>query len=120
MMVRCVQLINGVTGNVVESSTWMTIDSVYTVLAIDVSPGQSPHFRIVGDNPHTPALFDCRMFSVVEGSFPSSWQVYLSPQGHMEIGPLAWLRPGYWDAYFDGDPGAERVFEAERQRMLGG
>lgn len=118
MIVRCVRLINEVTGEFEESSPWATVGKTYVVLAISMTPDQPVRFRLIGDDAGTPVLFDSRMFELVSDEIPSSWRVDLVADGFVEMAPSSWLRQGFWDDYFDVDPAARREFEAEATAML--
>jgi hypothetical protein len=41
------------------------------------------------------------MFVTTSSKIPSNWVVQLRSDGALEIGPEAWLTPGFWEEYLD-------------------
>lgn len=114
MKVRCVRLVNSVSGEPEARSPWLTVGSEYVVLALSVVPGRNVTFRLIGNDGRTPALFAASQFEIIRGNIPSVWEVQIEEEGRLEIGPRPWLRPGFWEDYFDGMPEATTEFEAAR------
>lgn len=115
MKVRCVQLLNSL-GNPVDSSGWAKLDAIYHVLSIWVEPGQT-RLRLIGENP-TPALFEPEMFEVVSSTIPGNWAITSPRPGCLDIGPLAWAQPFFWEQYFDHQPEAMACFKDELAKMV--
>lgn len=116
MKVQCKQIFSATTGAPMSTSPWLTIGRVYTVLAIEIDES-GIKFRFVGDDGQTPSLHRAVQFDLVEGDIPTSWVVHYAPGGVMELGPAAWAKAGFWEAYFDGDSGAQATFNAIRREM---
>lgn len=74
-------------------------------------------FRMFGDE-CTPALFGASQFEVVSDAIPSAWRVRRVGDSLLLLEPEAWLTPGFWEAYFNLDPEAERIFEKIFQELV--
>jgi hypothetical protein len=117
MIVRCVRIINEMTGEPLPPNSWLSVGRTYVVLAVFVADGASPKYRIIGDDAVTPALHAASQFDVVSAALPSIWKAHLVPYKYFELAPLSWTAAGFWEAYFDGDPAAEAAFR-EAYRAL--
>ncbi len=115
MKVRCVQILDS-RGRPVERSAWVKLGSVYHVLEIWIEPGQT-RFRLVGEEP-TPALFEPEMFEVVSSVVPCTWGITSPKPGCLSFAPEAWKRTGFWEEFFDCEPGALACFEEQRKRIV--
>jgi len=116
--VRCLTIINRVTGGVVSESSWVTIGSEYTVLAVSATPDHRFSVRLdLGDK--APVLWDSEMFETTDPIIPSVWVARFSPGGSLQLAPPRWLERGFWERYFDNETDAVAVFEEDRRRILG-
>ncbi|TCC48813.1 hypothetical protein E0H75_19770 [Kribbella capetownensis] len=119
MRVVCVDVPVPVIGMEVESSPWVTLDREYVVLAISAEAGGRVQLQLVTDDKDTLGWFDAGCFVCVEGDVPSTWVVRLGEKGLLELGPEAWLAPGFWEAYYDGDASAADAVESQLAAILG-
>ena len=55
------------------------------------------------------------MFMTVDGRLPDSWEARLGEGGVLRLGPREWMKPGFWDAYFDREPTAVEAYERGRR-----
>jgi hypothetical protein len=117
MRVLCVKLLDA-KGDEGPTSAWATLDSEYIVLAVQATPNRDVRLRIVGDDDSTPVLFESEMFMTVSNDIPSNWVASIGEDGDFDLAPQKWLRPDYWEDYFNGDPDAVSDFEEERTRIL--
>ena len=117
MIVECIKKISATTGEEIPHSTSLTIGKTYLVLEIYAEPGRNILFRLV-DNEQIPALFSSTQFRTVDNSISSTWIASVGEDGIVELGPKKWLRPGFWEDYFDDVPAAIEDFEQERARIL--
>jgi len=89
---------------------WLRPDVDYVVLSVEVL-GDESAYRIVTEDNATPALFESSLFDVTDESVPGLWvqvsQAHGKPDQRM---PRAWSADGFWEAFFDGDPGARRAY----------
>jgi hypothetical protein len=85
---------------------WLHAGKVYDVLSVE---GRGK-YRIESEQSGTPALFDSAIFEVVDGSRPSNWVAYGE-----NLLPERWAARGFWEAFFDGEPEALRIYREERQ-----
>lgn len=54
---------------------------------------------------------------VVDARLSGRWRAELV-NGALFLAPALWLRPGFWEQFFDGDPAAERDFRLERDLLV--
>lgn len=109
----CRRIESPTTGGELEDSPWLTIGREYDVLEIVAYPGREVLLRISGDDgAGGPGLWDSRLFATTSASLPTSWVASIDADGTMRMGPGAWHRYGFWEAYFDGDPRAVSDFKA--------
>jgi hypothetical protein len=124
--VRCVRLIDPIMLEVVSElvpgerqlSGWLPslrTGQEYVVLAFTVDDRDQALLRI--DAGESPGLYDRRMFVTVSDRIPSNWVATLDELGRVEFGPAIWQHPGFWDAYFSGEPDAVGMFRQERQKI---
>jgi hypothetical protein len=109
--VRCVAVISATTGEPMEKSAWLTIGKMYDVLALAATPHGDILFRLVGDDDHRPGLFASSQFEIVDGRLPRCWSAMMRSDGSLQLGPQPWQRPGFWEEYFDDEPGAIAAYE---------
>jgi hypothetical protein len=114
MRVRCVKLVDAL-GNIASTSSWAKVGAEYEVLGASCD-GARVLLRLIGEEA-IPALFELEMFEVVNPSIPPSWIVAVPRPGLLTIGPEAWARPGFWEAFFDQEPWAQACFQEELQRL---
>lgn len=106
MRVLCLQIINPITGVNESTSPWLDLDDEYEVLEVYAYPGGRIDLRLAAKDAGTPALFDSTMFMTIDDTIPPTWTVRLEDGGALRLAPREWMRPGFWDAFFDGDPDA--------------
>lgn len=110
MRVRCIRLINSVTGQPETSSTWLTLDREYVILSVLADGTGQVLYRLLSDDGRTPGLFASTQFEVVAASLPSIWCIRVTATGGVELAPPAWLTPGFWESYFNGEKAAQDAF----------
>lgn len=112
MRVRSVQIISPVTRKVVADHPSMRVGEEYTVLEVAAGPGGDSSLRIHrGDE--SPGIWDSAMFETTDPTVPSIWVAQLSDGGGLRLAPPRWLERGFWERYFDGEPDAVAIFEAD-------
>lgn len=90
----------------------LTDGAAYEV--IEVTTERDRTLLRIRSNDGTPALFDSRGFVVIDDSIPSDWRIELS-DGSATVGPMEFLRPGFWESFFDRDAMAVQLFEARQE-----
>jgi hypothetical protein len=113
--VECIQTRSSTTGERVKKSPWLTVGKTYTVLAISASPGREILLRLIGDDGDTAGLFSSDMFETIDTRLPPTWIAKLDTDGTLELAPAEWMREGFWEDYFNGDPSAISAFEGARR-----
>lgn len=117
MKVRCVRLLDS-SGKPQEKSGWLTIGKVYHVLEVIQNSRGKWMFRLLGDEPNGPALFQFEEFEIVASKIPASWTIAWGKDGFFELTPEAWRQTGFWEKYYDRNPDAIQVFEEEKRKLI--
>lgn len=91
----------------------------YPVLEVFSAADGENLFRIETVRDETPGLYDSRLFEVTDGSVPPHWAVSTGTRGDITLGPVEWETPGFWDAFFDGEPWAVNLYQSEKSKSLG-
>jgi len=116
MKVICTKVPLSPTGEVLDSSPWVTVDAEYDVVSVIAEPARRLLVQIVTDDGSL-GLFDSANFMTVDGAMPESWAARIGEGGVLELAPAAWLAPGFWEAYYDGAPSAVDAVESELQAL---
>jgi hypothetical protein len=98
-----------------DDANWLRCGARYTVQAVYFDRQQGVRYRIMSDDAATPALFPATEFTLIDGTMPDSWIAFVHSNGEFELSPPAWVEPGFWARYFDGDAEAIRVFASNTQ-----
>lgn len=99
---------------------WLKAGKDYTVLSVEAAgAGVSANvYRIQSDDNATPALFEAKLFRLVDARIPSCWIVVQQDDLPIQLMPASWAEDGYWERFFDGDPAARREYEAITHGIL--
>jgi hypothetical protein len=90
----------------------------YSVLEVfSIADGENL-FRFETVRDETPGLYDSRLFEVVDGRIPPHWVISVKTRGEITLGPPGWGAPGFWDAFFDGEPWAITLYQSEKNKSL--
>lgn len=108
--------INPITLDAVPTSDWVRIGNLYDVVEV-YNSGGSLRFRIV-DESGTPSLWPATMFRPEDPKLPGNWDCDLLDEA-LTLAPRPFLEPGFWEAYYDGDPKARNRFD-ETLKILRG
>lgn len=100
-------------------SPWVSLDREYAVLSMAATPAGQVQLQIITDDRQSLGWFDSQMFVTTDGAIPGNWTVKVSESGTLEITPAAWHVDGFWEAYYDGDSDARRVYAEELKRVVG-
>ncbi|HVX46631.1 MAG TPA: hypothetical protein VHC49_22250 [Mycobacteriales bacterium] len=117
MRVRCVKIINPSTGREDPASSWVRVGREYVVIEISTAPGRAVDLRILTDD-GTPSYWSAEMFETVSNVIPSNWAAQVRPGGTTVLTAGAWLRPGFWEDYFDFVPDAVAAYDRDLAIML--
>jgi hypothetical protein len=116
--VECTKIISLITGEVGSKSHSLDIGGVYVVLALSTTPERHILLRVVRSDGFIPALFDSRQFKTICSKIPSNWVATIDEAGHFKLTPERWLRPGFWEDYFNAMPEAVKEFEEEKAKII--
>lgn len=117
MRVICTRLPTAVNGTSLESSPWVTLHAEYIVVGLLAEPNGPVQLHIVADDGRSLAWFDSTDFMTVDGSLSGNWVASIRDRGALELAPAAWLAPGFWESYYDGDPATADAVESELQAI---
>jgi hypothetical protein len=118
MRVRCIQTPTSEIESAESRSPWLTLGREYVVLSVLADTNGQVLYRLISDDQRTPALFAATQFKVISSGIPSCWRIRIPIEGGLELAPEAWLSPGFWESYFDGDEEAETAFRAALILMI--
>jgi hypothetical protein len=115
MKIKCIKIYNEISGKEKIEDPWMVVGKEYTPIEVICLSGK-PNFRIISDlDPfETPALYNSDQFLTTSTLIPSNWKIQSDEHGGITIAPQKWLRPGFWEDYFNQDPQAIKEFEEEK------
>lgn len=116
MKVICTKVPASPTGEPIEASPWVTVGAEYDVVSVIAEPARRVLVQIRTDDGSL-GLFDSVNFMTTDGILPASWSTRIAEGGILELAPAAWLTPGFWEAFYDGDPAAVAAVETELQRL---
>ncbi|WP_069737618.1 hypothetical protein [Streptomyces sp. EN27] len=119
MRVR-VNAINISDPEILQGITALSDGHEYVVLEISARFKMGTSFRVefIEGGLRQSALFDTRSFTVTSHSLSPTWQYFQLDSGSFSLCPESWNAPGFWEAYYDGDPRAIAVYEDERATIL--
>lgn len=100
---------NTTDGRIIET---LTLGQTYEVIGIECDD-----YRII-DNKHEPILFDPTCFDVVDNSEPTFWESF-TEDGVRYAYPTEWMRPGFFEDYFDYNEEVRRDFWIQHDRYFG-
>ena len=116
MKVLCTSIISPVSGEPLESSTWVHIGGEYLVLGIEAVVRERIRLQIVTDE-GTPSWWDSRMFATTDPRIPPDWEAAVNEKGHVTLCPTRWAAPGFWERYFDQEPEAKVEYAEELSKI---
>jgi hypothetical protein len=121
VIVRCVQIISPVTGEVVSDHPSIRIGAEYPVLEVlagkDRMLFRLPDQDAYPDEYESPALWAADMFVVVSERIPGCWTAELT-DGVLTLAPREWQRIGFWDDYFNDVPAAVAAYDRLKAEIL--
>jgi hypothetical protein len=97
---------------------WLDRDRDHVVLSIERVSQTAMGYRIMSRINRAPMVFDACVFDIVDPSRPASW-VPTETEAGVEWSPQPWNEPGFWERAFDGDPEALKIYEQERDKIVG-
>ncbi len=98
---------------------WLRPDEDYAVLAIEHLPERVVAYRIA-TRQGTPALFEASLFAITDPRADEAWVVQYNDAGDVELVPEPWSAPGFWEDFFDGNPGAVARYHEVLERAISG
>jgi len=118
MKVRCTRLLDEDTGDVLESSSWLTVNKVYHVLSVNIEHDLPVKFQLISDDGQTPAYHEANQFEIVSNIIPQGWVIDFLSKSHFSLSPKAWSQSGFWESYFDGELEAIELFNSEKNSIV--
>ncbi|BEK91185.1 hypothetical protein NSK11_contig00198-0006 [Nocardia seriolae] len=108
MHIKCTKIISPIDGSSMDSHPSIRIGAEYPLLSVSIGPSRGLQLQILTDE--GPSFWNGEMFETVSNDIPDGWILQLS-EGSLKIGPKEFLRPGFWESYFDDDPAAVQAFK---------
>jgi len=102
MIVRVVKIVNPLGGAVAEHPS-LRVGADYLVLDIYVNR-RSQMIRVLDDEGGIPGTWPIEMFEVRSPRLSSTWGAAIDHYeggAALHLGPVPWLRPGFWPDYVD-------------------
>jgi hypothetical protein len=93
-------------------------DREYVVLEVFSRPERSSLFRLEPIDAEPSALFDSRLFSVIDVRMPGTWCFFGLEGGSFCLCPEPWHERGFWEAFYDGEEWAIETYDREKARIL--
>jgi len=118
MRVKCLKILSPDTGEEIGNSPWLTVGAEYIVLSLHIEDGGNIKFQLLCDDGYTPSFHNASQFEVISSKISSTWRADFVPNSYFSLGPKAWSKAGFWDAYFDGNSDAELIFEKEKKAIF--
>lgn len=121
MIVRCIKIIRPGTSTVVSEHPGVRIGEEYPVLEVFAAQSRTL-FRLPDRSARrgeieSPGLWDADMFEIVSDRMPTCWVTGLE-DGRLTLAPREWQRPGFWEDYFDHEPGAVAEYDRLKARII--
>jgi hypothetical protein len=116
--VLCHKFVDPATGHERAHDSWLSLDREYSVLSVYAESGRQVLLRIESEGEGTPALFPAEMFVTTSAAIPRNWRVHIEQGGAVEFAPESWLKPGFWEEFFNQVPEAVEAYENERAIIL--
>lgn len=95
MRVKCLRILDEESGEIIKSSTWLSLGRSYLVLSVYKQDSGPLKFQLIGDDGITPAYHNANQFEVVSDYIPSSWCISSVPGSHFELSPRPWGGIGF-------------------------
>lgn len=119
MKVKCIRLLNEITGQEEKSSSSITLNKIYDVLWVSIDKKRNiTQIQIINDSGEIPILKNLISFKIVDSRIPRNWEVFYDEDNLLELSPRAWMEDGFWERYFDYDKKAVEIFEREKEIIL--
>ena len=118
MKVRCIQIVDEDTGQIIQNSSWLTVGREYHVLSVLIEYGKPLEFQLIADDGTTPCYNQAIQFEVISNIIPPNWVAAWDPGVCFKLSPEKWLGKGYWEDYFNGVSEAISIFESEKEKII--
>lgn len=90
----------------------------YVVLEVYSRAERNTLFRVESEGRGSSALFDIRLFSVIDPKIPSVWKFFSLGGGSFCLRPESWNEHMFWESYYDGEARAAEIYDKERDRII--
>lgn len=101
-----------------KKSSMLSVGCEHVVLSVDIFINRGVFFCLDADDSLLSALFDGRQFRVTSDKLPSNWVDWKDTSGEFGLQPASWLKPGFWEDYFNDSPDALESFKTESEVIL--
>ncbi len=118
MKVECIKITDPETGSFIEKNSWLTVGNVYQVLSVLIADSSSVEYRLLSDDGYTPGIYEASQFKILSNKLALSWVCNYEDGVYFELAPKPWIRSGFWEDYFDGEPEAINIFNLEKKKIF--
>lgn len=118
MKIKCIKIYDN-QGIEQTSSPWLAIGKIYVPLEILCDARNGISYRLIGDaRDKSPGVFKAIQFEIVNSKKSSNWDVNISEDAFIIIGPNSWREAGFWEKCYDGDPAALEIYKREARIIM--
>lgn len=118
MKVKCIKIYNESKNEFLTQSKSLTIGKIYIVLEMLIYQDKKILYRLARDSDETPALFNAVQFNIASHDIRPNWGIYSLSNDAMIFTPKAWIDPGFWEKYFDGEHEVLEIFNREVSKII--
>lgn len=118
MKVVCTRILSLDGSETSDPNPWITLGTEYLVTSLLAYSDRRTEIQVLTDDGHSLGWYDSRTFATVDGSIPEGWEARINDEGTLELAPSSWFVVGLWEDYYDGDPKAAQIVDAELHKML--
>lgn len=99
----------------------LSVGSSYTVVEVGLNLAAEEQsnrmlYRLAADDAGVAGLYESDLFEVTDARVPPGW--LLAGEGEsFRLGPARFLRPGFWEEFFDNVAAARLEFDDEVRRI---
>jgi len=120
MRVYCIRVPSPLPHIEIDVSPWVSLHREYLVASVLATPGSRVQLQLVTDDGASLGWFDADHFMTVDNNIPATWAARVTENGVLELAPEAWLRDGFWEAFYDGDELARHQVDSELEILKKG
>ncbi|MFJ8693857.1 hypothetical protein [Streptomyces roseolilacinus] len=103
--------------SVLQGTSALREGKEYVVLELFSQSDGNTLFRVEFNEGEDSALFDSRAFTITSHNLPPTWRYFQHSSGSFTLCPEPWSQLGFWEAYYEHEAHALRVYETEKLKI---